>query len=144
MQDLDNPLYTMLSGVPGRYIQIWQYSDVFQLDFRTDEANNLMVTPMFEDVSEPFTSDVREGFIFAGDIVQFTGQFAFKQGIFDSVYINPEVELTMESRQDAAEDFNKDYIATPVKSSRTLSPVVCSTSTSRHPCSPTNTPTRTS
>ena len=85
-----------------------------QLDFRTDEVNNKMVTPMFEDVSEPFTSDVRQGFIFAGDTVQFTGQFAFREGIYDSVYINPEIELTMEIvRQDAAEDFNKGYIATP-------------------------------
>ncbi len=114
MQDLDNPLYTMLSGVPGRYIQIWRYSDGIQLDFRTDEVNNLMVTPMFEDASAPFTSDVRQGFIFAGDTVQFTGQFAFREGIFDSVYINPEVELTLEiTRADAAEDFNKGYIATP-------------------------------
>ena len=114
MQDLDNPLYTMLSGVPGRYIQIWRYSDGMQLDFRTDEVNNLMVTPMFEDASAPFTSDVRQGFIFAGDTVQFTGQFAFREGIYDSVYINPEIELTMEIvRQDAAEDFSKGYIATP-------------------------------
>ncbi len=114
MQDLDNPLYTMLSGVPGRYIQIWRYSDGMQLDFRTDEVNNLMVTPMFEDVSEPFTSDVRQGFIFAGDTVRFTGQFAFREGIYDSVYINPEVELTMEIvRQDAAENFAKGYISTP-------------------------------
>ena len=114
MQDLDNPLYTMLSGVPGRYIQIWRYADGMQLDFRTDEVNNLMVTPMFEDVSEPYTSDVRQGFIFAGDTVQFTGQFAFREGIYDSVYINPEIELTMEIvRQDAAEDFSKGYIATP-------------------------------
>ena len=114
MQDLDNPLYTMLSGVPGRYIQIWRYADGMQLDFRTDEVNNLMVTPMFEDVSEPYTSDVRQGFIFAGDTVRFTGQFAFREGIYDSVYINPEIELTMEIvRQSAAEDFNKGYIATP-------------------------------
>ena len=114
MQDLDNPLYTMLSGVPGRYIQIWRYSDGMQLDFRTDEVNNLMVTPMFEDISEPYTSDVRQGFIFAGDTVQFTGQFAFREGIYDSVYINPEIELTMEIvRQDAAEDFAKGYISTP-------------------------------
>ena len=114
MQDLDNPLYTMLSGVPGRYIQIWRYSDGMQLDFRTDEVNNLMVSPMFEDVSEPFTSDVRQGFIFAGDTVRFTGQFAFREGIYDSVYINPEVELTMEIvRQDAAENFAKGYISTP-------------------------------
>ena len=114
MQDLDNPLYTMLSGVPGRYIQTWRYSDGIQLDFRTDEVNNLMVTPMFTDASQPFTSDVREGFNFAGDTVHFTGQFAFREGIFDSVYINPEVELTLEiTRQDALEDFTKGYIATP-------------------------------
>jgi hypothetical protein len=114
MQDLDNPLYTMLSGVPGRYIQIWRYSDGIQLDFRTDEANNLMVTPYFEDLSAPYTSDVREGFIFAGDTVRFAGQFAFREGIYDSVYINPEIELTMEIvRLNAAEDFNKGYISTP-------------------------------
>ena len=114
MQDLDNPLYTMLSGVPGRYIQIWRYSDGIQLDFRTDEANNLMVTPYFEDLSAPYTSDVREGFIFAGDTVRFAGQFAFREGIYDSVYINPEIELTMEIvRQNAAENFNKGYISTP-------------------------------
>jgi len=114
MQDLDNPLYTMLSGVPGRYIQIWRYADGIQLDFRTDEVNNKMVTPYFEDMSEPFTNDVREGFIYAGDTVEFRGQFAFREGIYDSVYINPEVELTLEIvRLDAAEDFAKGYIATP-------------------------------
>ena len=114
MQDLDNPLYTMLSGVPGRYIQIWRYSDGIQLDFRTDEANNLMVTPYFEDLSEPYTSDVRAGFVYAGDTVRFAGQFAFREGIYDSVYINPEVQLTMEIvRLDAAEDFGKGYISTP-------------------------------
>ena len=114
MQDLDNPLYTMLSGVPGRYIQIWQYSDVFQLDFRTDEANNLMVTPMFEDVSEPFTSDVRQGFVYAGDTIRFTGQYAFRDGIYDSVYINPEIEMTMEIiRLDASDDSSKGYIQYP-------------------------------
>ncbi len=114
MQDLDNPLYTMLSGVPGRYIQIWRYSDGIQMDFRTDPVNNLMVTPMFTDVSEPYTSDVRQGFIFAGDTVRFNGQFAFREGIYDSVYINPEVELTMEIvRLDAQENFEKGYISTP-------------------------------
>ena len=114
MQDLDNPLYTMLSGVPGRYIQDWRYSDGIQLDFRTDEVNNEMVTPFFDDLSEPFTNDVREGFVYAGDTVRFSGQFAFREGIFYSVFINPEVELTMEiTRQDASEDFGKGYISTP-------------------------------
>ena len=114
MQDLDNPLYTMLSGVPGRYIQIWRYADIMQLDFRTDEVNNLMVTPMFEDVSEPFTSDVRQGFVYAGDTIRFTGQYAFRDGIYNSVYINPEIEMTMEIiRLDALDDSSKGYIQYP-------------------------------
>lgn len=114
MQDLDNPLYTMLSGVPGRYIQIWRYYDGIQLDLRTDEVNNLMITPTFEDMSEPTTQDVRQGFVFAGDTIRFNGQYAFREGIYNSVYINPEVELTMEIiRKDASEDFGKGYISTP-------------------------------
>ena len=102
MQDLDNPLYTMLSGIPGRHIQIWRYSDGIQLDFRTDPTNDLMVTPTFADASEPITQDVRQGFVYAGDTIRFQGQYAFREGIYDSVYINPEVELQMEITRAAA------------------------------------------
>lgn len=113
MQDLDNPLYRMLPS-SGRYIQTWYYSDGIQLDFRTNEAENLMVTPIFEDVSTPITRDVREGFVYAGDTIRFAGQYAYRDGIYDSVYINPEVELTLEiTRLDAAPDGAKGYIAYP-------------------------------
>ena len=113
MQDLDNPLYTMID-TQQRHVQFWRYSDTVRLDFRTDEANDLMVSPMWEDLSEPFTQDVRKGFVFAGDTVRFTGQYAFLDGMSASVYTNPEVELTMEiKRLNAEEDFDRGYIATP-------------------------------
>ncbi len=113
MQDLDNPRYRMLP-VSGRHIQSWFYSDGIQLDFRTDEANDLMITPVFTDESEPFTADVRKGFVYPGDIVSFTGQYAYVDGIYDSVYIKPEVEMTLKViREDAQMNGAKGYIAYP-------------------------------
>ncbi|MEC7112987.1 MAG: hypothetical protein VXW72_05570, partial [Candidatus Thermoplasmatota archaeon] len=73
----------------------WYYSDGIRLDVRTDAVNDLMITPYFSDVSEPFTSDVREGYVYPGDTVAFEGQFAYIDGLLDSVYILPEMELTM-------------------------------------------------
>ena len=110
-----------------------------QLDFRTDEVNNLMVTPMFEDVSEPFTSDVRQGFVYAGDTIRFTGQYAFRDGIYDSVYINPEVEMTMEIiRQMPWMTAARATFSIRVKPFTTPSQAACLISTSRLPCSPMN------
>ena len=113
MQDLDNPRYRMLP-VSGRHIQSWFYSDGIQLDFRTDEANDLMVTPIFADESEPFTSDIRKGFVYPGDMVSFAGQYAYVDGIYDSVYIKPEVEMTLKvTREDGVMNGAKGYIAYP-------------------------------
>jgi hypothetical protein len=113
MQDLDNPRYRMLP-VSGRHIQSWFYSDGIQLDFRTDETNDLMITPVFADESEPFTADVRKGFVYPGDIISFTGQYAYVDGIYDSVYIKPEVEMTLKViREDAQMNGAKGYIAYP-------------------------------
>lgn len=113
MQDLDNPRYRMLP-VSGRHIQSWFYSDGIQLDLRTDEANDLMITPIFADESEPFTHDVRKGFVYPGDTVSFSGQYAYVDGIYDSVFIKPEVEMTLKiTRQDAVMDGAKGYIAYP-------------------------------
>ena len=113
MQDLDNPRYRMLP-VSGRHIQSWFYSDGIQLDLRTDEANDLMITPFFADESEPFTADVRKGFVYPGDIVSFTGQYAYVDGIYDSVYIKPEIEMTLKIiREDAQMNGAKGYIAYP-------------------------------
>ena len=81
----------------------WYYSDGIRLDVRTDEVNDLMITPYFSDISEPFTSDVREGYVFPGDTVSFQGQYAYIDGILDSVYILPEMELTLEVTRLAAQ-----------------------------------------
>ncbi len=113
MQDLDNPRYRMLP-VSGRHIQSWYYSDGIRLDFRTDEVNDLMVTPVFADESEPFTSDVRKGFVYPGDIVSFAGQYAYIDGISNSVYIKPEVEMTLKIiREDGMMNGAKGYIQYP-------------------------------
>ena len=113
MKDLDNPTYRMLPA-PGRHIQDWYYSDGIQLDYRADAVNNLMITPLFSDIMEPITQDVRSGFIGPGDIVSFQGQYAYLDGILNEVYITPEIELTLElTRENAAKDGSKGYISTP-------------------------------
>ena len=113
MQDLDNPRYRM-GPARGRHIQDWYYSDGIQLDFRTDEANDLMVTPVFEDLSEPRTEDVRKGFVYPGDIISFQGQYAFLDGINYNVFITPEIPLTLEiTRSTALADGAKGYVPFP-------------------------------
>ena len=113
MQDLDNPRYRMLPA-PGRHIQDWYYSDGIQLDFRTDEVNNLMVTPVFEDLSEPQTEDVRKGFVYPGDTISFQGQYAYLDGINNNVFITPEIPLTLEiTRSNALADGAKGYVPYP-------------------------------
>tara|TARA_B100000459_G_scaffold91057_1_gene51386 strand:+ start:19191 stop:25088 length:5898 start_codon:yes stop_codon:yes gene_type:complete len=74
----------------------WYYSDGIRLDIRTDEANDLMITPYFSDISPPVTADVREGYVYPGNTIAFEGQYAYIDGILDSVYILPEMELTLE------------------------------------------------
>ena len=113
MQDLDNPRYRMLPA-PGRHIQDWHYSDGIQLDYRADSANNMMITPLFSDEIEPITQDVRNGFVYPGDIISFQGQYAYLDGIFNEVYITPEIELTLElTRQTAERDGSKGYVPYP-------------------------------
>ena len=113
MQDLDNPRYRMLPA-PGRHIQDWYYSDGIQLDFRTDEVNDLMVTPSFEDMNDPKTEDVRKGFVYPGDTISFEGQYAYLDGINNNVFITPEIPLTLEiTRQDAVANGAKGYVPFP-------------------------------
>jgi len=113
MQDLDNPQYRMLPA-PGRHIQNWHYSDGIQLDFRADSANNQMITPLFSDIMAPITQDVRNGFVYPGDIISFQGRYAYLEGILNDVYITPEIELTLEiTRQPGLMDGAKGYIAYP-------------------------------
>ena len=55
-----------------------------------------MITPFFSDISPPITADVREGYVYPGNTIAFEGQYAYIDGILDSVYILPEMELTLE------------------------------------------------
>ncbi|MAI40132.1 MAG: hypothetical protein CMA09_02395 [Euryarchaeota archaeon] len=113
MKDLDNSLYRMLPA-PGRHIQDWYYSDGIQLDFRADSVADQMISPIFTDLMTPITQDVRKGFVYPGDVISFEGQYAYLDGITNGVYINPEIELTLEiTRAAAGMDGAKGYIAYP-------------------------------
>ena len=113
MKDLDNSLYRMLQA-PGRHIQDWYYSDGIQLDFRADSVADKMISPIFNDLDTPITQDVRKGYVYPGDTISFEGQYAYLDGINNGVYINPEVELTLEiTRAPADMDGVKGYIAYP-------------------------------
>ena len=62
-----------------------------------------MITPYFSDLTGSITNDVRQGYVFPGDTVSFAGQYAYVDGIFDSVFILPEMELTLEVTRLAAQ-----------------------------------------
>ena len=73
-----------------------------------------MVTPVFEDLSEPQTEDVRKGFVYPGDTIAFHGQYAYLDGINNNVFITPEIPLTLEITRSAAfADGAKGYVPFP-------------------------------
>jgi len=95
---------SVMSEAGGRHKQRWVYSDGIQLDFRNG------ITPSFADLSEPFANDIVSSFVFPGDIVAFSGQYAYVDGINNGVYILPEEELTLEvTRLTANQDSSKGY-----------------------------------
>ena len=100
--DLDGEVKRKLDGSTTD-ITKWLYSDGIRLDVRTDEANNLMVTPYFSDITGSITNDVRQGYVFPGDTVSFAGQYTYIDGWSDSVFILPEMELTLEITRMAAQ-----------------------------------------
>ena len=102
IEDLDGAYKRKIVGSTTQITQ-WYYSDGIRLDIRTDEANNLMVTPYFSDISGSITSDGRQGYVFPGDTVSFAGQYTYIDGWSDSVFILPEMELTLEVTRMAAQ-----------------------------------------
>ena len=62
-----------------------------------------MIMPYFTDISGSITKDVREGYVFPGDTVSFAGQYTYIDGWSDSVFILPEMELTLEITRMAAQ-----------------------------------------
>ena len=86
-----------------------------------------MISPVLIDQDIPISDNLyheigRENFIGSvtgGDVVMFSGQYSFTSGMLESVFIYPEVELTMEIiRKEALRDSEKDY--DPVEGETTI------------------------
>lgn len=106
IKDLDNSeIYSESS-----FRQSWRYNDGIQLDIRGDLVNDLMISPIFYDLDAPYSRDIRKGSVYPGDSVSFTGQYVFTDGVLSNVFVNPEIELTMEiTRLPVEADFSKGY-----------------------------------
>ena len=106
IKDLDNSQVFSESS----FRQSWRYNDGIQLDVRGDLVNDLMISPIFYDLDAPYSRDIRKGSVYPGDSVSFTGQYVFTDGVLSNVFVNPEVELTLEiTRLPAVADFAKGY-----------------------------------
>ena len=106
IKDLDNSEVFSESS----FRQSWRYDDGIQLDIRGDLVNDLMVSPIFYDLDAPYSRDIRKGSVYPGDSVSFTGQYVFTDGVLSNVFVNPEVELTLEiTRLPVEADFAKGY-----------------------------------
>lgn len=106
IKDLDNSQVFSESS----FRQSWRYNDGIQLDVRGDLVNDLMISPIFYDLDAPYSRDIRKGSVYPGDSVSFTGQYVFTDGVLSNVFVNPEVELTLEiTRLPAVADFSKGY-----------------------------------
>jgi len=103
IKDMDNSAF-LLANTGGSHKQSWMYSDGIQLDFRNE------ITPNFEDLSTPVTDDVQIGFVYPSDTINFQGRYVYKDGIPYSVFISPEIPLTLRiTREDASADPSKGY-----------------------------------
>jgi len=99
---------SLMSESGGRHKQRWVYSDGIQLDYRNG------ITPTFDDISAPFSSNIEIASVFPGDTISFTGQYAYIDGINNGVYVLPEGEFTVEiTRAQAFMDGDKGYLAYP-------------------------------
>ena len=106
IKDIDNSAINSEAS----FRQSWFYSDDIQLDIRGDLVNDLMISPIFYDLDEPYSRDIRTGSVYPGDSVSFTGQFVFTEGVIGNVFINPEIEMVLEiTRQSVEADFEKGY-----------------------------------
>ena len=106
IKDLDNSEVFSESS----FRQSWRYDDGIQLDIRGDLVNDLMISPIFYDLDAPYSRDIRKGSVYPGDSVSFSGQYVFTEGVLSNVFVNPEVELTLEiTRLPVEADFSKGY-----------------------------------
>ena len=104
VKDLDpNNPSSVLTESGGRYKQRWIYGDGFLLDTTSLNLED-MTGPFITSNIYNFGSGSSADYVYSGDTVQFTGQYAFKDG-YPSVVVNPEITMTMiVTRQDASAD----------------------------------------
>ena len=114
IKDLDNsPVFSESS-----YRQSWTYQNDMRLDFRSNLDDKQMISPTLTDQDIPISDNLYHeigqekfiGSVTGGDVVMFSGQYSFTSGILENVFINPEVELTMEiTRKEVFRDSERDY-----------------------------------
>ena len=99
---------SLMSESGGRHKQRWVYSDGIQLDYRNG------ISPVFTDLSAPYSQDIELAFVFPGDTISMEGKYAYIDGINNGVYVLPEGEFTIEvTRLEASMDGQNGYLAYP-------------------------------
>ncbi len=106
--DPNNGGWTTISSQTGNYNQRWKYSDSFKLDRSTFTV---------EDTIGFITPDVgnREaGFVYPGDMLRISGQYAFSERLADGIIINPQIPLTLRiERQEVQPDGERGFFYAP-------------------------------
>ena len=136
IKDLDGgPVFSESS-----YRQKWTYENDIRLDFRSDLSGKRMISPTLIDQDVPISENLYHeigqdkfiGSVTGGDVVMFSGQYSFTSGMLENVFINPEVELTMQlTRKEVFRDSEKDYDPVEEEVTHTHLLVVSSKSQSR-------------
>ncbi len=94
---------SVLTESNGHYKQRWIYGDGFQLDTTTLSLDD-MTGPSITNSVYNFQNKLAVDYVFSGDTVQFSGQYAFVDG-YPDVVVNPELTMTMIiTRKDASAD----------------------------------------
>ena len=99
---------SLMSESGGRHKQRWTYSAGLQLDYRNG------ISPLFTDMSAPFSQDLETSFVFPLDTISMQGQYAYVDGINNGAYILPAGEFTLEiTRYEAMKDSQRGYFPYP-------------------------------
>ena len=94
---------SVLTESNGHYKQRWIYGDGFLLDTTALSLAD-MTGPFITNSVYNFQSKFAVDYVFSGDTIQFSGQYAFVDG-YPEVVVNPELIMTMViTRQDASAD----------------------------------------
>ena len=106
--DPNNGGWTTISSQAGNYNQRWKYSDSFKLDRSTFSVEDTIgfITP---DVG-----DREAGFVYPGDMLRISGQYAFSERLSDGIIINPQIPLILRiERQEVQPDGERGFFYAP-------------------------------